>query len=197
MWGIHNSLKGWTLYGLNEREIQLIVNSLTKNEFKFISICNLSEKKWDRLDNPKQSGFFSETGKLRHHFPEPEMNSVNSESVNDSEYFIVKQSKVILPRLHQRIDIEIEACIDGHSQKFTSKTVDLSEGGIYFKDIIPDWVSGYFIVRIDYNNTSYQIMCSLVEDQKIKHRVQIMSEDSDTHFISYKALLGQLRTVKS
>lgn len=195
MWAIYNSFKGWALYGLNEREVQLLVNSLAKNEFKFISICHLTEKKWEPLDQLKQPQFFSETGKNKNHFPEPIINSVSSESVSDAEYFIVKPKKVILPRLHERIDIEIDVTIEGYHQKFVSKTVDLSEGGIYFKETIPDWVSGYFIVLVNHRGQSHQIMCSLVEDQKIKHRVQVMSEETDSHYVSYKIFLDQLRAL--
>jgi hypothetical protein len=191
MWALHNSLKSWTLYGLNEREVQLFLNSMTANEIKLLSICNLTDKVWQSFDTKKYPQFLSDTGKNRNHFPEPVV-SLNHDT--EAEYFIVKPKKVILPRLHERIEIEIDVMIEGHNQQFKSKTVDLSEGGIYFKSLIPDWVSGYFIVVVSYNGQSQQIMCSLVEDQKVKHRVQVMSEDSDQHFINYKRFLDGIRS---
>lgn len=191
MWALHNALKGWTLYGLNEREVQLIINSLSATELKLLSVCHLTEKAWIPFDLQKHATFISETAKNKNHFPEP--SNLGSANDADPSYFVVKPKKAILPRLHQRIDIEIDASIEGQVKKFDSQTVDLSEGGIYFKDVIPDWVSGYFIVSINYNNKSYQIMCALVEDQKIKHRVQVMSEESDVHYMNYKTLLDQLR----
>ena len=193
MWALHNAFKNWTLYGLNEREVQLLLNSLVATEFKFISICNLNEKKWEQFDNIKHAQFIANTGQAKNHFPEM---SIETYQNTQADYFIVKPKKIILPRLYDRIDIEIPASIEGHNQNFTSLTVDLSEGGIYFKDIIPDWVSGYFIVQVNHLQQSHQIMCALVEDQKIKHRVQVMSEDSETHYISYKNFLDQIRKIK-
>lgn len=192
MWAIHNSLKGWTLYGLNEREVQLLVNSLSANELKLISICHLTEKNWEQFNPVKHANFISITGKNKNHFPEPNLSETSD---NDAEYFVVRPKKVILPRLHERIEIEIDIEIEGQSQnhRFASKTIDLSEGGIYFKDTIPDWVSGYFIVVISYQSDKYQIMCSLVEDQKIKNRVQVMSEETDVHYLRYKNFLDKLQ----
>ena len=107
--------------------------------------------------------------------------------------------KTILPRLYERIERELEVVIEGlnRDQKFHSQTVDLSEGGIYFKDVIPDWVSGYFIVAFIYEHQRCQIMCALVEDQKIKHRVQVMSEENDSHYLVYKNFLDRMRKSNS
>ncbi len=191
MWALNNALKGWTLYGLNEREVQLIFNSLSASELRLISVCHLTEKKWIPFDPSTHAIFISDTAKTKNHFPEPVTQLLEHDA--DASYFIVKPKKTILPRLHHRIDLEIDASIEGQNKKFDSQTVDLSEGGIYFKDVIPDWVSGYFIVTISYKNINYQIMCALVEDQKVKHRVQVMSEENDLHYINYKNLLDQLR----
>jgi hypothetical protein len=190
MWALHNSLKNWTLYGLNEREVQLFLNSMSFNEIKLLSICELNKKLWEPFDVKKYPQFISDTGKNKNHFPEP---VINQNQDAEAEYFIVKPKKVILPRLHERIEIEIDVMIEGHNQQFKSKTVDLSDGGIYFKSLIPDWVSGYFIVVVSHAGISQQIMCALVEDQKIKHRVQVMSEESDQHFINYKKFLSRLK----
>jgi hypothetical protein len=193
MWAIHNSLKGWTLYDLSEREVQLMLNSISKNELKLLSICDASDFVWQSFDSTKHGRFLSETGKAKNKFPEP----ISGRDQDDEpEYFVVKPRKIILPRLHERIEIEIDVTIEGHKQKFSSKTIDLSEGGIYFKDLIPDWVSGYFIVQVRHLGQSHQIMCALVEDQKIKNRVQVMSEESDQHYVNYKNFLDLLRQQK-
>lgn len=194
MWALHNSIKGWTLYGLSEREVHLLIHSMTANELKTLSICEVSEKKWNIFESEKFSKIHLMAGKMRNDFPEPSLGSDQDYQESQAEYFIVKPKKVKVPRLHDRIDIEIQASIVGHSQQFNSVTVNLSEGGIYFKDLIPDWVSGYFIVVVLHQNQNFQIMCSLVEDQKIKNRVQIVSEESDPHFINYKRFLETLRS---
>ncbi len=194
MWAIYNSFKGWTLYGLNEREVQLVLNTLSPNELKLISICNLTEKKWELFSSVKHAQFLATTGQAKNHFPDVQ---IEASADVQSDYFIIKPQKKILPRLHERVEIEIDVMIEGNNKIFNSKTVDLSEGGIYFKDLIPDWVSGYFIVVISHLNQNHQIMCALVEDQKIKHRVQVMSEESDSHYLGYKKFLDQLRKIKN
>ena len=67
--------------------------------------------------------------------------------------------------------------------------MDLSEGGLYFKDTLPDWVAGYFLVGVQSPTTIYQLMCSVVEDQKERRRVQIVSEEQDAHYLAYKEWL--------
>lgn len=192
MWAIHNALRNWTLYGLNEREIQLLVNTLSSHEMKLISLCHLNEKKWQLFDSQIHAQFVSPTGKVRSHFPEPILLTTAS---SDAEYFVIRPKKTILPRLHERIERELDVVIEGinKDQKFYSQTVDLSEGGIHFKDVIPDWVSGYFIVAFIHEHQRYQIMCALVEDQKVKHRVQVMSEENDSHYLQYKNFLEEMR----
>ncbi len=192
MWAIHNALRNWTLYGLSEREVQLIMNTLSTNELKLISLCNATDLMWHPLDSSQHQTFISAEGKDQGQFPEP---TPNTEHNSDAEYFVISPKKVILPRLHERIEVELDVTIEGlsRSQQFKSKTIDLSEGGIHFNDVIPDWVSGYFIVIVSHQDQQYQIMCALVEDQKVKHRVQVMSEESDSHYISYKNFLDRLR----
>lgn len=192
MWAIHNALRNWTLYGLSEREVQLIMNTLSTNELKLISLCNSADLIWHPLDSSQHQSFISTEGKDKGEFPEP---TPRVEQSSDAEYFVIRPKKVILPRLHERIEIELDVMIEGlsRSQQFKSQTIDLSEGGIHFKDVIPDWVSGYFIVVVSHQEQSHQIMCALVEDQKVKHRVQVMSEENDSHYISYKNFLDRLR----
>jgi rubrerythrin len=194
MWAIHNALRNWTLYGLSEREVQLIMNTLSANELKLISLCNSRDMIWHPLDSSQNQSFMSAEGKDKRDFPEP---IPRVEQILDAQYFVIRPKKVILPRLHDRIEIELDVMIEGlsRSQHFKSQTIDLSEGGIHFKDLITDWVSGYFIVIISHQEQSYQIMCALVEDQKIKHRVQVMSEENDSHYVRYKNFLDELRNL--
>lgn len=194
MWAIHNALRNWTLYGLSEREVQLIMNTLSTNELKLVSLCASADMIWRPLDSSQHQSLISAEGKDKGEYPDP---TPRTEQSSDAEYFVIRPKKVILPRLHDRIEIELDVVIEGlsRSQKFKSKTIDLSEGGIHFSDVIPDWVSGYFIVIISYQEKQYQIMCALVEDQKIKHRVQVMSEENDSHYVSYKNFLDRLRNV--
>ena len=188
-WALHNPLKGWTLYDLTQEEAQVLVNSLSPNEIRLCRVCDLREKKWESLDPQKYGILFSSKGKIQGLFPA--MDQLEKTSSEDLEYFIVKPQKRVVPRLHQRLEVELPVTIENHSQTFQSKTIDISEGGLCLKDLIPDWVSGYFIAKVFFNSKVCQLMCSLVEDQKIRQRIQIVSEDSDSHFMEFKKMLSQ------
>ncbi len=101
----------------------------------------------------------------------------------------MKSGKVVHPRLYNRIEKEIPCVISLNDREFESTTIDLSEGGFYFKDAVPDWVAGYFLVNVD---GRFQMMCSLVEDQKRKARVQIVSDENDPQYVAYKDWLTSL-----
>jgi len=189
-WAVHNPLKGWTLYDLEEKEVQLLINTFSPNEMRLCRICARGDTKWKNLDVSVHANFFSNYGKEQGNFPSPDQTEKTSSM--DTDYFIVRPKKVIYPRLHQRIDIALPVSIENHTQSFKTETIDISEGGLHLKEIIPDWVSGYFIVKIYSGNQVVQLMCSLVEDQKIKQRVQVVSEDSDANFMQYKNLLTTL-----
>lgn len=191
MWAIHNSVKGWTLYNLSLREVQLLINSMSPNEVKLAKVSALNENEWHIINAEAYPDFFSETGRLSNGFVDYKTVQENT-GESDTDFFIIKPKKVHHPRLHNRIDIEVKARIEGQSKSFESLTVDISEGGIYFKDTIPDWVSGYFIVRVFDGPVFHQVICSLVEDQKVKQRVQIVSEENDAHYLKYKEWLVRL-----
>lgn len=192
MWALHNSLKGWTLYSLTEREVQLLINTLSGNEVKLAKVCRKNGKEWYKISREQFPELYAPAGKFEEGYP-----SLNLEAHvegTDTDYFVVKTKKVMHPRLHERIEKQFSATILGQINNFDTSTVDLSEGGIHFTDIIPSWVSGYFIVKIHDGNNIYQVMCSMVEDQKEKKRVQVMSEESDPQFIKYKDWLESLRS---
>lgn len=191
MWALYNSIKGWALYSLSEREVQLILNTLTVNELRLVKVCQKNDKSWQALTRDQFPQLFGPMGQMEQGYPQLHAD-IATEST-DTDYFVVKTKKVLHPRLHTRIEKKIKATILGQNQNFETMTIDLSEGGIQFMDIIPEWVSGYFIVQLKDQNQStqavYSLMCALVEDQKEKKRVQVMSEESDPQFILYKQWL--------
>ncbi|AZZ37401.1 hypothetical protein CIK05_11555 [Bdellovibrio sp. qaytius] len=191
MWAIHNSLKGWTLYSLTEREIQLMINTLSSNEIKLVKVCRQHSTEWHRLSREEFPQLYAPVGKFEEGYPA--LSSDAASESTDTDYFVVKSKKVMHPRLHDRIEKEFPATILGQTQNFNATTIDLSEGGIHFNEIIPDWVSGYFIVRVTDGTNTYSVMCSLVEDQKEKKRVQVMSEESDPQFMRFRDWLDSLR----
>lgn len=190
MWSVYNSIKSWTLYGLNLREVQLLVNSMSINEIKLSKVTADAGLNWQNLTVQNFPHFFSNTGKDQLNCLTYQPDEVQLD--HDTDFFIIKPKREHLARLHKRFEMAFKVILEGQSKSFESVTIDISEGGIYFKDSIPDWVSGYFVVRIYSAINSYQVICSLVEDQKIKQRVQIVSEDNDPHFLKYKEWLERL-----
>ena len=186
IWALHNPLKGWTLFNLSEKELILLLKTLSETELRLAKVCDKIENQWKALDRTLHAAVFPEktpTGLHSESTGYPEMLSGSDTSVTDTGYFIIKPSRVQHPRLHVRHDINVPCVLIGNNKQFHTETVDLSEGGLHFKNSIPPWIAGYFLVVIKSN---YQLMCSLVEDQKEKKRVQIVSEESDFHFIQYK-----------
>lgn len=190
-WALHNALKSWTLYNLSEAQISMLILTLSPSELKLIKICPKNEKSWESLDRTKHAQFFKaeEANNFLNANYYPPVD-IRSDSVSETGYFVIKPSKVVHPRLHKRYEMSVKCVLVGaNDQEFNTETIDLSEGGLFFKDTIPSWVAGYFLVIV---KSQFQLMCSLVEDQKEKKRVQIVSEESDFNFIQYKNWLSQL-----
>ena len=193
MWALHNSLKGWTLYSLTDREVQLVINTLSSNEVKLVKVSKKGGSEWHKVSREQFPELYAPVGKFEEGYPALGSDAGGEHTSTDTDYFVVKAKKVMHPRLHERIEKAFNVTLLGQNNNFETTTIDLSEGGIHFTDIIPSWVSGYFIVRIEDRGQVYQVMCSLVEDQKEKKRVQVMSEESDPQFLKYRDWLDSLR----
>ena len=70
-------------------------------------------------------------------------------------------------RRYKRYKKGFELVIESDGQSFQTQTVDLSIGGILLQDSVPEWVVGYFTVRIVRSDISQQVelTCCLVENQ--------------------------------
>lgn len=171
--------------------MQLVIKTLTKNEIKLIQVCHQSTLNWEALDERQHKGLFVDVGMNIGVFPEPKEALIADDT--DTDYFVIRPKKVFLPRLHDRIEKKFPSIIIGQSQNFDTETADLSVGGIQFKDLLPGWVSGYFLVKIQDGHDVFMLMCSLVEDQSENKRVQIVSEESDVNYVKYKNWLERIR----
>lgn len=185
-WGIHNSLKGWTLHGLNDREMKLIIKTMSINEVKLTQVCRLGDSKWTLLNEKSFPELFQ--GQIVDLPGFPDLDT-RSKETNDTDFFVVRPKRSIQPRLHQRYEVEVPCLVSSTTREFSTTTIDLSEGGLYFKETMPDWVAGYFLVAVQTSNAVYRLMCSMVEDQKERKRVQIVSEEQDAHYLAYKEWL--------
>ena len=191
-WAIHNALKGWTLYDLSEREVQLLIQSMSSNEIRLSRVSKAGSENWQALNNQLFPQLFS--GAVGDSKKFPLVDAASNASV-DTDYFVIRPKKIMFPRLHKRYELSVPCTIFSTSKQFDSTTLDLSEGGIFFKETIPDWVAGYFIVSLQSPQGPIQLMCSLVEDQKDKKRVQIVSEESDPQFLLYKDWLNRSQSM--
>jgi hypothetical protein len=190
-WAVSNALKYWTLYNLSEQEVRLLLLTFSDNELKLAKLCRQGDSNWNSVNHPDYAGFLEKENRAAYAIGDgyPVMND-KSDSVPDTGFFGMKSGgKVVHPRLYNRIEKEIPCVIALNEREFKSKTIDLSEGGLYFRDAVPEWVAGYFLVNVD---GKFQLMCSLVEDQKEKARVQIVSDENDPQYIAYKDWLGSL-----
>lgn len=189
-WALYNALKFWTLYNLTEVEVRLLLLTFSDNELKLAKVCKKGGSNWDTvLSDENKHLLISDEEKAKYsHAQEYPPVELKGETNTDTAFYRMKGgAKVVHPRLHNRYERSINCSITMSPDKiFNTETIDLSEGGLYFKDIIPSWVAGYFIVTV---NDKFDLLCSLVEDQKEKNRVQIVAEDADAHFIHYKEWL--------
>lgn len=190
-WAVSNALKNWTLYNLSEQDVRLLLLTFSDNELKLAKICLQNDSNWYSVFHPDFAGFLKKEN--REAYASGVGYPAVSESIDtapDTGFFGMKSGgKVVHPRLYNRIEKEIPCVILLNDKEFRSTTIDLSEGGFYFKEVVPEWVAGYFLVNVD---SKFQLMCSLVEDQKEKARVQIVSEEADPQYIAYKDWLTSL-----
>jgi len=118
-------------------------------------------------------------------FPSTEL---SGDASVDTEF--LRTTKVQHPRIHNRYEVSVPCQVSGVANRtFEVKTLDLSEGGISFVDPLPDWVAGYFLVTVD---EKFNLLCSVVEDQKERTRVQVSSQESDPQYLAYKDWLATL-----
>lgn len=191
-WALHNSIKNWTLFDLTDREAQIVLNTLSTNELKLIYICQSESTAWERFDSATHQKLVNPNVTKQGRFPPVNIDLQIGEL--DSEIFVIQPRKVLTPRLHGRYTVELPITIETSGKTFDSSTIDISEGGFYLKDFIPDWVAGYFLVKIKGFKNTFQIMCSMVENQKSRHRIQIVSEDSDPNYQIYRQWLQSVST---
>lgn len=193
-WALHNTLKGWTFYDLTTREAHLLVQAMSVNEIRLAKISLKNSSTWVSLTSAEHPQFFDKINSSSENYPQLASDRGTSTSPGgetDTDYFVVKK-RTEVARLHKRYDICVPCTISSSSKSFEVESVNISEGGLQFKGLLPAWIAGYFIVTLQTSGSLIQLMCSLVEDQKEKKRVQIVSEESDVQYLLYKHWLTTL-----
>lgn len=192
IWAVHNPIKSWMLYNLTESELRLLILSLSVNELRSLRICKKNDKEWVVIQKDKHPDLFDKKRTDSYFIADgyASIDEVQENTGSDKEFFVIEPKKIQHPRLHQRFEVHVKCVIvGGDGKEFSTESIDISEGGFYFNETIPSWVAGYFLVVVD---DRFQLMCSMVEDQKEKRRVQIVSEETDYNFVQYKNWLSTL-----
>ncbi|MCB0349743.1 MAG: PilZ domain-containing protein [Bdellovibrionales bacterium] len=93
------------------------------------------------------------------YFTKNEIEQTKSLSLATGE-FVLRSQK----RYNKRLSVEI---IGENGQEFKTFTRDVSVGGMNVEDSIPDWVAGYFKVRISKAGSKQliELTCCLIENQ--------------------------------
>lgn len=179
-WSLNNPLKGWTLHGLNAREARLLLHTLSLAERRVVRVWTSEWSDWkplERADVPALTQAFESEDPGAPPLPA---------LVAEDEITAVHSSIRRVKRFQARPDrkgIAVPAEIVQGPQTFRTKTENVSEGGIKFQDVLPEWVAGYFTVILGLPQGPIEVTCMLVEDQKdAKTRVEVVeTEDEESH----------------
>lgn len=99
------------------------------------------------------------------------------EDIEVPENFVVRKD--------QRVVAEIDVEIISQGQKFHTRTLDISVGGVQVKDPIPAWLAGYctLILRRPDVKQHLEFVCSVVENQDPmqKRRLEIHPSKDTIH----------------
>ncbi len=99
------------------------------------------------------------------------------ENLETPENFVVRKD--------QRVNVEIDVDIISQGQKFHTRSVDISVGGLQVKDPIPVWLAGYctLILRRPDVKQQLEFVCSIVENQDPaqKKRLEIHPSKDTVH----------------
>lgn len=186
LWSLHNPVKSWTLHQLSVREARLLIATLSPVEKSATLAWRQGDPIWIHLHHPLAMDIVK---------PEPativKAPAIPVQEPTEEEITHVRMEKSNRQwvREHQRIKAEIPGEVLLGTQRFRATTENLSEGGIKFKERLPDWVAGYFTVILNRPEGSLEVTCMLVEDQKDdKTRVAVVdTNDEESHLPIYRA----------
>jgi hypothetical protein len=192
-WALHNPLKSWTLAGLSLRECQLLVASMSDAEMKVSWAHHKGWPDWRPLGEAECHCLFaykdSDQGQL------PTIPDINRDDERDHDITQV-HSSIAAPkftpivRKHLRYDARIPVDVLVGVHTFTTHTADLSEGGFYLEDPLPEWVAGYFTISLKTPGEKFEFTCILAEDQKKeKFRIEIAPTTSEKVLKPFKLWL--------
>jgi len=147
---------------------------------------------WRPLGGEHGVSFFSYQEKERNALPAlPELNISDDRDHDITQVHTdagITKFKEPVVRKFTRYRVRIPVDILVGSNVFSTHTADVSEGGFFFEDPLPDWVAGYFTVSLKIRDGQvFEFTCFLAEDQKReKFRTEIAPSTSEKYFESFK-----------
>ncbi|HRO68210.1 MAG TPA: PilZ domain-containing protein [Pseudobdellovibrionaceae bacterium] len=189
-WSLNNPLKGWTLHGLTESEARLLLHTLSLAERRVVWAWKKGLESWVHLDHES-------CAELNAPYTARDPGAPALPATVEDEITAVHSSIRKVKRFQQRPErksASVPAEIIQGQQTFRTRTENVSDGGIKFVDVLPDWVAGYFTVILGLAHGPVEVTCMLVEDQKdAKTRVEVVeTEDEESHLPIYRDWVRQI-----
>ncbi|MCC7405724.1 MAG: PilZ domain-containing protein, partial [Bdellovibrionales bacterium] len=199
-WCLYNSASGEELNGLTGDEVRAVVSRMTTEERLTWLVWRDDWKTWKAvtrlsdLHKLVERPLSTEPPPIPKEFrPDEEIaaikklyqgNQVDTGAATEVEVMSVSEipdlaieseGAEFVHRAHQRLRRAFSIVIDCNGQKFESKSVDVSVGGILLADPLPDWVFGYCTITIVKPGTkeAVQLTCSIVENQPPNGRFRV------------------------
>lgn len=174
------------MQGLTPRELQAIVASYDHNYIHDLYVWNETFSEWQSirmfpellnfmgLNIPDQAPYFSfEKDKVVEDDENHNLKLILTRGLEDDlkkhpvqESLITNLSEISVeldtnkhkPRKHERLNREYPVEIEASGKIFKTMTKNISPGGMSIKDELPDWVTGYFSVKLFQPNINESIV---------------------------------------
>lgn len=170
---LYNIKTGQLLEGLSVSEAQAAVMPIPKTERQdwFVWIQGMSD--WKPLSFVAELNFPLQRNI---NYPELPNESTSSQIVEGLNSVDVSESlHEFIDRQHERIIRRFNIEIERDGKVFKSHSINVSVGGVYLEDPVPDWVVGYCNITIEKADTKERIQLAgaVVDDQEPENRVRL------------------------
>ncbi len=178
------------MHGLTESEARLLLHTLSLAERRVVWAWKKGLESWVHLDHES-------CAELNAPYTARDPGAPALPATVEDEITAVHSSIRKVKRFQQRPErksASVPAEIIQGQQTFRTRTENVSDGGIKFVDVLPDWVAGYFTVILGLAHGPVEVTCMLVEDQKdAKTRVEVVeTEDEESHLPIYRDWVRQI-----
>lgn len=172
--------KGWTVSSLTGNESLAIIATLNKREKSRLLCWKPNWNCWvlwkDPLCKELHKHWNSEL------FPPP-----------------VERTGGFRDRKHERYDFHVPARFIVGSRSFQTITENISTGGMYLKESLPEWIAGYFTIILDLADfydtsqiTNLELVGSIIEQEVAdRFRIQILPSERQDSLTDWLKLQSQ------